>query len=106
MIITDAGYSRDDDPIETGKPRDVSIDGNGDLAGSRLTMSGACRNFRRFTNCSWPELFRMAALNPATLLGLDQEIGSLEPGKRADLILFDHDLSVSKVCLQGVFTEN
>ena len=105
MIITDAGYSRDDDPIETGKRRDVSIDGNGDLAGSRLTMSGACRNFQRFTNCSWPELFRMAALNPAALLGLDHEIGSLEPGKRADLILFDHDLSVSKVCLRGVFTE-
>ena len=31
----------------------------------------------------------MAALNPATLLGLDQEIGSLEPGKRADLVLWD-----------------
>lgn len=105
MIITDAGYSRDDDPVETGEPRDVSIDGNGDLAGSRLTMPGACRNFRRFTDCSWPELFRMAALNPAGMLGLDQEIGSLEPGKHANLILFDDDLNVSKVCLRGSFTE-
>ena len=104
MIITDAGYSREDDPVENGRQRDVSIDANGDLAGSRLTMSGACRNFRRFTNCTWPELFRMAALNPAGLLGLNQEIGSLEPGKRANLILFDHDLRVSKVCLRGVFT--
>ncbi len=106
MIITDAGYSRDDDPVETGKPRDVSIDAHGDLAGSRLTMSGACRNFQRFTNCSWPELFRMAALNPARLLGLDQELGSLEPGKHANLILFDDELNVSKVCLHGSFTEN
>ena len=106
LIITDAGYRREDDPIETGKPRDVSIDANGDLAGSRLTMAGACRNFRRFTNCSWPELFRMAALNPAGLLGLDEELGSLQPGKRANLILFDQNLNVSKVCLHGSFTGN
>lgn len=105
LIITDAAYGRDDDPVNPGESRDVSIDVNGDLAGSLLTMAGACRNFRRFTNCSWPELFRMAALNPAALLGLDQEIGSLEPGKRANLILFDRDLNVSQVCLQGVFTE-
>lgn len=33
----------------------------------------------------------MATLNAARALGLDDEIGSLEPGKRADLVLFERD---------------
>lgn len=102
IIITDAGYSRPDDPADPpGPPLDVSIDGDGNLAGSRLTMSGAARNFRRFTDCSWPELFRMASLNAAQRLGIDLEIGSIAIGKRADLILFDDELCVTRTFLAG-----
>lgn len=101
-IITDAGYSRPDDPPDPpGQLRDVSIDGDGNLAGSRLTMAGAARNFRRFTGCPWPELFRLASLNAARELGLADEIGSLEIGKRADLIVFDDQLRVKRTFLAG-----
>jgi N-acetylglucosamine-6-phosphate deacetylase len=102
LIITDAGYVRPDDPPEPpGPPRDVSIDADGNLAGSRLTMAGAARNFRRFTGCSWPELFRMAAFNPARLLGMDDRIGSIEVGKQANLIMFDDDLRRVRTFLGG-----
>ena len=33
----------------------------------------------------------MATINAAKALGLDGEIGSLEPGKRADIAVFDID---------------
>jgi len=35
------------------------------------------------------EILRMAAINSARTLGLEDEIGSLEPGKRTDVILLD-----------------
>jgi 5-methylthioadenosine/S-adenosylhomocysteine deaminase len=36
-----------------------------------------------------PEVLRMATIEGARLLGLDDEIGSLEPGKKADVVLID-----------------
>jgi N-acetylglucosamine-6-phosphate deacetylase len=102
VIITDAGYGRPDDPPEPpGQSRDVSIDVDGNLAGSRLTMAGAARNFRCFTGCSWPELFRMTSLNAARLLGLDDRVGSIAPGKLANLVLVDENLNVARSFVAG-----
>ncbi len=38
------------------------------------------------------EAIRTATLNPARYLGLDKDIGSLEPGKLADLVILDGDI--------------
>ena len=44
---------------------------------------------------------RMATLNPAQLLGIDDKVGSIEPGKKANLIIIDDMVNVEKVFLEG-----
>ncbi|MCS7240903.1 MAG: N-acetylglucosamine-6-phosphate deacetylase [Candidatus Bipolaricaulota bacterium] len=74
---------------------------DGTLAGSTLTLDRAIRNFREFTGCSLPEAVRCATLNPARLLGIDDRKGSLAPGKDADLVVFDEDLTVHYTIVGG-----
>jgi N-acetylglucosamine-6-phosphate deacetylase len=44
----------------------------------------------------------MASLTPARVVGWDDRIGSLEPGKRADVLVLDRDLNVQRVFIGGV----
>ncbi len=44
---------------------------------------------------------RMASLNPAKAIGVDNEKGSIEVGKDADLIIFDENINVSKAMVKG-----
>ncbi len=80
---------------------DLNYDYEGHLAGSHLTLDNACRNLMRHTGYGLCHAIRAASLNPARLLGLDHEIGSIEEGKRANLILIDDEVRVHKVLLEG-----
>ena len=44
---------------------------------------------------------RMAATNPARLMGIDDRVGSIERGKAADLILFDDRFRLQSVWIGG-----
>ncbi len=44
---------------------------------------------------------RMMTLTPAQIIGLDAEIGSLEKGKKADLVIFDDQINVRSVYVDG-----
>ncbi len=80
---------------------DLSFDGSGNLSGSRLTMDMACRNFMRHTGSDMVTAFRMASGNPARALGMDDEIGTVEKGKKADLVFCDGMFNVKNVMLNG-----
>ena len=80
---------------------DLNYDYEGHLAGSHLTLDSACRNLMTHTGYGICHAIRCASLNPARLLGMDAEIGSIEAGKRANLILIDDAVNVHKVILQG-----
>ena len=60
----------------------------GAIAGSVITMHDAVRMMLS-VGTSELEVAKMAAGNPARLLGIDQDCGSIEEGKRADLVAVD-----------------
>ena len=82
---------------------DLSFDENGDLCGSKLTMDKACRNLMKHTNCGIAQAFLAASRNPARVIGLDDEIGSITVGKKANLVFVDDLFNVKKVMLEGKF---
>jgi len=67
---------------------------SGNLAGSTLTMNRAVKNMIEKVGINIKESVRMASLNPARLLGLDKDRGSLTPGKRADIAVLDDNFQV------------
>jgi N-acetylglucosamine-6-phosphate deacetylase len=60
----------------------------GSIAGSVITMLEAVRMMLSL-GASESEVARMASLNPARLLGIDNDCGSIQEGKRADLVVLD-----------------
>lgn len=74
----------------------------GSIAGSVISMLDAVRLLHTL-GVSYVDLARMASTNPARLLGLDRECGSIEVGKRADLIALDQDLRLRSVLIGGRF---
>jgi N-acetylglucosamine-6-phosphate deacetylase len=62
---------------------------NGVLAGSVLTQDRALANFIRFTGASLEQTLRLLTVNPATMTGLDREVGSLATGRPANLVVVD-----------------
>ena len=44
---------------------------------------------------------RAAAVNPAKAIGIYSRCGSLEPGKRANLVILDQNLEIKDVFFRG-----
>lgn len=72
----------------------------GSIAGSVITMLDAVRMMLSLGS-SEVEVAKMAASNPARLLGIDQECGSIEEGKRADLVALDGEGQVVLTLVGG-----
>jgi len=79
----------------------VRVIETGRIAGSSITMLDAIKNMKEYCNCSLNELSLMSSTNPAKLLGIDDNKGSIEIGKDADLILVDKDLNLIKTFVLG-----
>jgi N-acetylglucosamine-6-phosphate deacetylase len=93
-------------PLDGGEPilrRDgvgVMPDGQA-LASGVVGMDHCVRTFHRLTGMPLVEVIRMATLTPARIAGHDHEVGSIEVGKRADLLVLDRELNVQQVYLAG-----
>ena len=101
VLITDSFVSDLPAPEKLKHITDLIFDENCWLSGSKLTMNVACRNIMSHTNCGIAQAFLMASRNPARVIGLEDEIGTIEAGKRADLVFVDDMFNVKKVMLGG-----
>jgi N-acetylglucosamine-6-phosphate deacetylase len=75
---------------------------DGSIAGSTLTMDAA---FRQAVGAGLdlPTAAAMASTTPARVLGLADEVGALEAGLRADLVVLRPDLTVKRVMRAGAW---
>lgn len=73
----------------------------GGLAGSTLSLDAAVRNMVEHADITAEDAIHMASLHPARLLGIANQIGSLAPGKRANLIALDGGLHLQQIWIQG-----
>lgn len=74
---------------------------NGGLASSSMGMDHMVRVMKAGTTAPLYDVVRMASLTPAQRTGIDHETGSLEPGKRADIIILNSKLRVKRVFVGG-----
>jgi N-acetylglucosamine-6-phosphate deacetylase len=72
----------------------------GSIAGSVITMLDAVRMMLSL-GTSETDVARMAATNPATLLGIADECGSIAEGKRADLVALNANRKVAFTIIGG-----
>lgn len=86
---------------------DVTVEGGvvrtegGSLAGSTLTLEKAVGLMAQGAGISFADAVHMASLSPARFLGIDHEVGSIAPGKRADLAVLDSDRNVRATVVAG-----
>ena len=80
------------------------LPGSPNLASSVRGMDFMVRHMHQQVGLDLPSAVRMATLTPATIIGWQDEIGSLAAGKRADLVLLDASLEVARVFVDGVAT--
>lgn len=105
ILITDSMAKSGDykNNEEEGIPYgpDINYDYQGYVSGSRLTLDKAIKNMMRHTGYGLCHAIRFASLNPAKVLGIDEFYGSIEVGKKPNLILIDDEVNVKKVFLEG-----
>ncbi|WP_369213506.1 N-acetylglucosamine-6-phosphate deacetylase [Streptomyces flavofungini] len=76
------------------------VDG-GSIAGSTLTQDRAFKRSVTVDGLSVEDTVRALSANPARLLGMYDRIGSLEPGKDADLVVLDEGFGLKGVMRKG-----
>jgi N-acetylglucosamine-6-phosphate deacetylase len=64
-------------------------------------MQQAIQNCVEKANIPLEEAIRMATIYPAKVANLDQDLGSIEVGKRACFIHFTDDLEIEQVWYDG-----
>ncbi|MFL5789639.1 MAG: N-acetylglucosamine-6-phosphate deacetylase [Flavisolibacter sp.] len=71
------------------------------FAGSVATADRLVRTMMELTDVSLPDSVKMITQTPARILGLSDTKGSLEPGKDADIVLFNDSIQIHLTMVNG-----
>jgi len=74
---------------------------DGTLAGSTLTMPRALKNSMQYMHCDLATAVKMASENPAKKLKMFDQLGSISPEKKANLVVLDEHLNVVLTLIEG-----
>jgi len=96
--MPDGEYRLGGFPVEVSNGRAMT---GGVLAGSVLTLDRALQNFLAFTGASLDQGLRLLTANPARLIGLGAEAGSLAAGGAANLVAVGADGTLAASFLNG-----
>ncbi|MFJ9434090.1 N-acetylglucosamine-6-phosphate deacetylase [Streptomyces sp. NPDC101490] len=73
----------------------------GSIAGSTLTLDRAFKRAATIDGLPVDAVVRAISANPARLLGVYDRVGSLEPGKDADIVVLDAEFELKGVMRKG-----
>lgn len=75
---------------------------DGAIAGSATNLMDCMRTVVKKMELPLETAVACATINPARSLGVEEQYGSLEPGKKAHVVLLDQDLELKAVIKDGV----
>jgi N-acetylglucosamine-6-phosphate deacetylase len=73
----------------------------GSIAGSTLTMDTAFKRAVTVDRIPLADAVRAVSANPARLIGIGDQVGTIEPGKYADLVVLNVNYDVVGVMRRG-----
>jgi len=71
--------------------RGVNVSINSDDAEEATHLNQEAAKSMKFGGLSHEEALKLVTLNPAIQLGIDKRVGSIDVGKDADLVIYNHD---------------
>ncbi|MBD1556153.1 N-acetylglucosamine-6-phosphate deacetylase [Vibrio sp. S9_S30] len=74
---------------------------SGGLAGSTLTLNKAVYNIQQWLKLPLEKAWLMASLTPAKSLGIQDQLGTLDVGKRASMVALNSDCSITHTWVNG-----
>jgi len=101
FLITDAVTNDVSGPYFFSQKDGRFTNDAGTLSGSSLTMQQAVKNCVEKVGISLDEAIQMATIYPAKAANLDQDLGTIEVGKRACFVHFSDDLTIQQVWYDG-----
>lgn len=102
FLITDAVTTCEIGPYQHELRGDKFVTADGTLSGSNITLLQAVQNCVNHCDIPVEEALKLATKNPALLMGILSNKGTLNIGNDADLVFLTGDLQLKKVFVKGL----